>query len=1231
MRRHYGMSKVKRISRAEIEARMRDHILILDGAMGTMIQRLKLSSNNNMDALNLSSPDSILVIHRAYITAGAEIIETNTFCGTAVSQSEYGLGDKVYAINRKGAEIARRAADEDLAKKEEDGAANLDRVIVAGVLGPTVKSLSLSPDVNRQEFRDISFDEMSDAYAEQVRGLIDGGVDVLLAESVYDGLNAKAALYAIDRVQKEKGTNLPIMVSATVNDKYGRLLTGQKVSSLFVELEHCNLLSFGLNCSFGAKDLMPVIEELSGFCNCAVSIYPNAGLPNEMGEYEETPEYTASCIKELAAEGCLNIAGGCCGTTPGHIAAIASAIKDCKPRNFQGCDAGSGCDASGKYGSDINDLYLSGLEKLLINRKKNNFINIGERTNVAGSAKFARLMRERNFEEAAEIATKQIEDGATVIDINADDAMINGTELMQSFLRYLAGEPEIAEVPVMIDSSNWETILSGVKNCCGKCIVNSISLKDGEEEFIRRAKELYRFDAAVVVMAFDENGQALSYERKIEVCRRAYDILTKDVGFAPSDIVLDCNILTIATGMPEHDNYAVDFIRAVKWIKENLPGAKTSGGVSNLSFAFRGNNKVREAMHSVFLYHAIKAGLDMAIVNPSMLQIYDDIEPELLKRVEAVVLNEPEKVEEKGMTPSEWLTELATKIKNDQIAAKEKGAEILIDDSDPNTEQRVQHALIKGNAEGIETDLAEMLKSYSSAVDIIEGPLMQAMDDVGKMFGEGKMFLPQVVKSARVMKSAVAFLQPYLEERNTKTGADNSKVSGRERSVSQPVIILATAKGDIHDIGKNILSIVLSCNSFKVIDLGVTVDNQKIVDEAIKNHADLIGLSGLITPSLKQMEDLAKLLEDNKWRMLQELGYLIPLGVGGATASSVHTAVKIAPLYSGMVVYGRDASQSAVIYKRLVNDSERRSGNFEALAKSGSSFGRYYVPGSYAESIRKEQERIRNCYNERNVKTVSIEEARRRAKHFDAQSFIQPGGYGENNLFVKNLIISDFAGYIDWTGFFNFWGFKGKFPEVEYEYPEAEKLYDKALQCLADMISDGSVEASLMLNFYEAQAGIANNCADVIKILDINGVQLAEIPVPRQTAEQSEFKSLADYVPAAPATSRIGLFVLKIEDKKSEELDHTDFEYLLRYSICARLAEAFSFWMEKQVSMGQHIIRPAFGYSICPDHALKRTVFELLKVTDRLKVSLTESNAIIPTTSICGMLIAHPKAHYFDM
>ena len=1247
--------RISRISRAEIEARMRDHILVLDGAMGTMIQRLKLSSNNNMDALNLFSPDSILVIHRAYITAGAEIIETNTFSGTAVSQAEYGLGDKVYEINRRGAEIARRAADEDFAKRagsaaDEEVAKHCGRVIVAGAMGPAVKSLSLSPDVNRQEFRDISFDELSEAYAEQVRGLIDGGADVLLAESVYDGLNAKAALYAIDKVQKEKGTDLPIMVSATINDKYGRLLTGQKASSLFVELEHHNLLSFGLNCSFGAKDLMPVIEELSGFCNCAISIYPNAGLPNEMGEYEETPEYTASCIKELAAEGCLNIAGGCCGTTPGHIAAIASAIKDCKPRHLHGGDYGegdkaggdasgdaggnassdAGCGACEKYGSDIDDLYLSGLEKLLINRKKNNFINIGERTNVAGSAKFARLMRERNFKEAAEIAAKQIEDGATVIDINTDDAMANGTELMQSFLRYLGGEPEIAEVPVMIDSSNWETILSGVKNCCGKCIVNSISLKDGEEEFIRRARELYLLDAAVVVMAFDEQGQASTYEKKIEVCKRAYDILTKKVGFAPSDIVLDCNILTIATGMPEHDNYAVDFIKAVKWIKENLPGAKTSGGVSNLSFAFRGNNKVREAMHSLFLYHAIRAGLDMAIVNPSMLQVYDDIDPELLKRVEAVVLNEPEKVEEKGMTPSEWLTELATKIKNEQIATKEKGA-ALQEESARTPEQRVQHALIKGNAEGIEKDLAEMLKSFPSPVEIIEGPLMQAMDDVGKMFGEGKMFLPQVVKSARVMKEAVNFLQPYLGLRE-------------EHSVSQPVIVLATAKGDIHDIGKNIVSIVLSCNNFKVIDLGVTVDNQRIVDEAIKNHADLIGLSGLITPSLQQMEDLAKLLEENKWRMLKELGYLIPLGVGGATASSVHTAVKIAPLYSGTVVYGRDASQSAVIYKRLVNDSERRSGNYEAHAKSGAASGRYYEPGSYAESIKREQEKIRSSYKERNVKTVSIEEARKRAEHFDAQSFIQPKGYGGNNLFAKNLVLSDFAGYIDWTGFFNFWGFKGKFPVVAYEFPEAEKLYDKALQCLGEMMTDGSVEASLMLNFYEAQAGIANNgeiddnaCAencdpaDVIRILDLNGVQLAEIPVPRQTAEGSEYKSLADFFPAAPATSRIGLFVLKIEDKKNGELEHTDFEYLLRYSICARLAEALSVWMEKQISMGQHMIRPAFGYAVCPDHALKRTVFELLKVTDRLKISLTESNAIIPTTSICGMLIAHPEAHYFDL
>jgi len=976
--------------------------LILDGAMGTMIQRRKLSRDGNMDILNLLNPDGIMQIHRDYIAAGAEIITTNTFSSTGISQKEYGTADKVYELNKCGAQIAMQAAEEAGNCKSGDSAR---RVIVAGSIGPTIKSLSLSPDVTKPEYRNISFDEMAAAFREQAEGLIDGGVDVLLLESCYDGLNAEAALYAIHQAQEEKGTDIPVMVSATINDKTGRLLTGQKTEAFFTAISHYKLLTFGLNCSFGAKDLMPFVEELSKFCNnfyqngnsryqnengreditrykgCGISIYPNAGLPNEMGEYDETPEYTAACIKEVAAKGCINIAGGCCGTTPEHIRAIANSLRDCKPREIFSCSEVITSEIKGvgdviekkekSVRSPNENLYVSGLENLLINREINNFINIGERTNVAGSAKFAKLVGEQNWSEAAKIAVKQIEDGATVIDINTDDTMLNGSELMQSFLRYIAGEPEIAKVPLMIDSSNWDTILAGVKNCSGKSIVNSISLKDGEEEFVHRATELFYLGAAVIVMAFDEEGQALTYERKIQICRRAYDILTRRVGFAPSDIIFDCNILTIATGIPEHDNYAVDFIRAVRWIKENLPGAKTSGGVSNLSFAFRGNNKVREAMHSVFLYHAIAAGLDMAIVNPSMLQVYDDIEPDLLSCVEAVVMNDSSKLpivsgsaSASSRTPTELLVELATKIKEEELAAKHaalglqgsKDAAVPGERMERSDFNRVgitksaelediaailKHNLIKGDFTGIEDILTQALKEISSPVSLIEGPLMSGMEAVGKMFGEGKMFLPQVIKSARVMQAAVNFLQPFIEKYNNQEQAANhdlpqnavegmdcesveyrSSTSSVENKniLSQPVIVLATAKGDIHDIGKNIVSIILTCNNFKVIDLGVMVDNQKIVDEAIKNRADLIGVSGLITPSLKQMENLAALLEENKGRMRKELGYLIPLAVGGATTSAVHTAVNIAPLYSGTVVYGGDASKAAVVYKKLVND-----------------------------------------------------------------------------------------------------------------------------------------------------------------------------------------------------------------------------------------------------------------------------------------------------------------------
>ena len=716
--------KKSRINKVEIAQWMKERILVLDGAMGTCIQGYNLSPDDflggkgNNDILNITRPDVIEAIHAAYVEAGADIIETNTFSGNAISQKDYGMENRVREINLKGAQIARKVAD-----------AAGRKVLVAGSMGPTVKSLSLSPDVNAPERRDVTFEQMAHAYMEQVEALIEGGVDLLLVETVYDALNAKAALYAIEQVA---GTDFPVMVSATVNDRSGRILGGHKLDALYTALSHYPIMSFGLNCSFGAKDLAPFIEQLQGL-GCAISIYPNAGLPNEMGQYDEAPEYTAKHIKELAQKGWINIAGGCCGTTPEHIKAVAQALDGIAPREY-----------SQAAQQDFENMYLSGLESVRINKKECNFVNVGERTNVAGSAKFARLIREKDYAQAADIARKQIEGGATIIDINMDDAMLNGAEEMATFLRYISNDPDIAKVPFMIDSSNWETILAGLHNCPGKGIVNSVSLKEGEEEFLKKAKAIKELGAAIIVMAFDEQGQAVDFQRKIEICQRAFNLLTQKVGFKPNDIIFDVNILAIGTGIEEHDNYAVDFIKAVRWIKENLKGAKTSGGVSNLSFSFRGNNTVREAMHSVFLYHAIEAGLDMAIVNPSMLQVYDEIEPELLRKVEAVVLNE-------SKDATEALIELAQQIKEQEIAAKEAGAAVQAPKQqwrENPLEQRLEYALVKGVTEFLKEDMAQAMEQFASPVAIIEGPLMHGMDKVGELFGQGKMFLPQVVKSA---------------------------------------------------------------------------------------------------------------------------------------------------------------------------------------------------------------------------------------------------------------------------------------------------------------------------------------------------------------------------------------------------------------------------------------------------------------------------------------------------
>ncbi|MBQ5827801.1 MAG: methionine synthase [Bacteroidales bacterium] len=1196
-----------RVSKCDIMELMRSRILILDGAMGTCIQGYNLTPDDflggkgNNDILNLTREDIVLSIHKAYIGAGADIIETNTFSGNAISQRDYGQEGNVYEINLKGAQIARKAADSAAAGELVTAAGERiapRKVLVAGSIGPTVKSLSLSPDAKEPPRRDVSFAQMAQAYKEQVAALVEGGVDLLLVETVYDALNAKAALYAIEEVA---GKDFPVMVSATVNDRSGRLLSGHTLSALYTALQHYPIMSFGLNCSFGAKDLAPFIEQLQGL-PCAVSIYPNAGLPNEMGQYDETPEYTAKHVKELAAKGWLNVAGGCCGTTPAHIEAIAGALKGASPRDFaQNCH------------SSLADMYLSGLEELRVNRQECNFVNVGERTNVAGSAKFARLIREKEYAQAADIARKQIEEGATIIDINMDDAMLNGAEEMETFVRYISNDPDIAKVPFMIDSSNWETILAGLHNSSGRGIVNSISLKEGEGEFLAKARQIKALGATVIVMAFDEQGQAVTFERKIEICSRAFNLLVEQVGFNPNEIIFDVNILAIGTGIEEHNNYAVDFIKAVRWIKENLKGAKTSGGVSNLSFSFRGNNTVREAMHSVFLYHAIAAGLDMAIVNPGMLQVYDNIEPQLLKRVEAVVLNDIALLGEeagKYANPTEALIELAQEIKAREIAAKEAAAggvpaAKVVEWRNGSLQQKLEHSLVKGITEYLAQDMGDALESYGSPVEIIEGPLMQGMDKVGDLFSQGKMFLPQVVKSAKVMKEAVAILEPHIQEHNAGQGISH-----------KDTVVIATAKGDVHDIGKNIASIVLSCNNLNVVDLGVMVENAAIVEAAFEHKASLIGVSGLITPSLEQMELLCRMLQENKGRMLEQLGYLIPLIVGGATTSSVHTAVKLAPLYDGPVIHGGDASRTAGICKRLLSGAREE----------------------FIAALEQEQTQIREAYENRNIKYFTLEQAREMAGKFLPDSFIQVEGYGEDNLTVRDLPLNHLYDFIDWNAFLNFWGFKGKFTEIIYREDEkgeqAEKIYQQAVELLGEAMVGGEFEASAVVNFYEAASAVEDG-EDVILIYDKPGGEvISRFPMPRQRRQGSGYRSVADYFPAAggdPAHSVIGVFAVKVEDLREKEFDHKSYEFLLRHSLCARLTDALATWVQEQVAMGQHIIRPAFGYPACPSHALKKTAFELLDAQNRLGVQLTESYAVYPTTVICGLLVAHPQAEYFGV
>lgn len=1172
-------------------------ILVLDGAMGTAIQKLNLveehfsggcrchhSQKGNNDMLNLTNPDLIKQIHKDYLEAGADIIETNTFNGNIISQADYAAENKVYDINFYGAQIARQAIN-------ECNVINSSKQrFVAGSIGPTNKTASLSPDVENPGSRNISFDELKEAYKEQVRGLVDGGVDLLLIETIFDSLNARAAIVAADEVLSSKTLNIPIMISGTITDKSGRILTGQTLEAFAESLKHERVISIGLNCAFGPKDLVPFIKELSKTQNLYISFHPNAGLPNSLGGYDETPEEMAFYVKELAMEGHLNIVGGCCGTTNEHIRAIHEAVKDVLPRQIPSIE---------------KQTIYCGLETVRVN-KENNFVNIGERLNVAGSAKFAKLIREKKYEEALSIAKEQVENGAQIIDVNFDDGLLDAQKEMDTFLKLIASEPEISKLPVMIDSSNFSVLETGLKAIQGKAIVNSISLKAGEKEFMEQAKIIKNYGAGVVVMAFDEQGQADTYDRKIQICKRAYDILVDKVSFPPENIIFDPNILAIATGIEQHDNYGVDYINSTRWIKENLPYAKISGGISNLSFSFRGNNVIREAMHSVFLYHAINAGMDMGILNPGMIQIYDEIEKELLEKVEAVVLNKHSKA-------GEELLEFAEKYKGTEATQNENKLSWRALDIN----ERLKYALVKGTTDFIEEDVEQARKNSSRALDVIEGPLMEGMKAVGDLFAEGKMFLPQVVKTARVMKKAVSFLLPYIEMEKEKS---NSSSAGK--------IVFATVKGDVHDIGKNIVSVVLSCNNFEVIDLGVMVSIEKILQTAKRENADIIALSGLITPSLEEMANVAK--------EMQRQNFTIPLIIGGATTSRTHTALKIAPNYTNGVIYVPDATKAVEVARKLMDKTNRKI---------------------YLEEINIEYQEVVKQYTSIKRNLVPIQEARNNKQKIDfAKDKISvPNFVGIKKL--ENFSISELRKYIDWTFFFAAWELKGIYPKIfdsEKYGKEAKKLFDDANNMLDVIEKENILTANAVLGIFKA-----NSSGDDIEIYapeNKNHLTTFNMLRQQETRENNIYRSLSDYI--APkdigVEDYIGGFIVTAGIGASEYSDmlknkYDDYSALMVKLLADRLAEAFAealhlmvrkdYWgyaHNEEIDVedllkGKYVgIRPAFGYPSLRDHTEKEKLFKLLDGND-IGVHLTESFMMEPSASVCGLLFASIEAKYFDV
>ncbi len=1166
--------------------------------MGTMIQEYKFTEEDyrgkrfadwpsplqgNNDLLTLTQPEAIKTIHRKYAEAGADIIETNTFSCTTIAMEDYQMQELVYELNFEAVKLAKEVCDE-FTKKDPSKPR-----FVAGSVGPTNKTASLSPDVNNPGFRAISFEELRTAYKQQVDALVDAGVDIILVETIFDTLNAKAALFAIEAVNKERSIDLPIMISGTITDASGRTLSGQTAEAFLISMAHANLLSIGFNCALGADALTPHLEVLAQKAPFAVSAHPNAGLPNAFGEYDETAKQMAAQIKNYIEKGLVNIVGGCCGTRPEHIAAIAQEASKGKPRVF------------GQ--SKDHQMKLSGLEPLVIT-PESNFINVGERTNVAGSRKFLRLIKDRLFDEALDIARDQVDNGAQIIDINMDDGLIDGKEAMVEFLNLIVSEPDISKVPIMIDSSKWEIIEAGLQVVQGKCVVNSISLKEGEENFIQQATSIKQYGAAVIVMAFDEVGQADNYDRRIEIAKRSYDILVDQVNFPAEDIIFDLNIFPVATGMDEHRKNAIDFIEATRWVKENLPHCSVSGGVSNVSFSFRGNNPVREAMHSVFLYHAIKAGMNMGIVNPALLEVYDDIPKDLLEHVEDVILDRRDDATERLLDFAETVVGTAKESKVDLSWREEP------------LQNRITRALVKGIDSYIIEDVEEARLASKKTIEVIEGNLMIGMNVVGDLFGDGKMFLPQVVKSARVMKKAVAYLLPFIEIENNQSG-EKTKAAGK--------ILMATVKGDVHDIGKNIVSVVLACNNYEIVDLGVMVPPEKIIAKAKEEQVDVIGLSGLITPSLDEMVFLAK-------EMKRE-GFQIPLLIGGATTSKAHTAVKIAPEYPYGVVHVNDASRAVTVVGDLLQEETN---------------------DRYKQEIQNEYQEFAQKFLARTKKKtyVSLVDARadKVALNWDQFQAVEPK---EKGIKVLDLNLNDLKEFIDWTPFFRSWDLHGKYPAIltdEVVGEQAKSLYKDALATLEELIDQKQLQAKAVFGIFEANS----NDSDDIELA--NGKVFRTLRQQLKKRDGASYRALSDYIApkSSNVTDYIGTFCVSVfgadELAKQHQQNHDDYNSIMVKAIADRFAEAAAEYLHKEVRtnywgyakdedltndqlIGEQYkgIRPAPGYPACPDHLEKETIWELLDVENAIGVTLTESLAMWPAASVSGYYFAHPEAKYFGV